>query len=283
MTARFPLALAVATLVLVALTACLPLRLRTDADQPAAPTSSPAPTYTVDPDDSHTDEAEFIGVVTGYENPEGDYGFGCDVTNCIAVDHAAVNLAMIDTWEFSCIEPSGLNRDTAITAKQDALPIGTVVRVVRNGTPGQSSYNYGGFIHVVNEATGVAAETSVNEQLVAGGFWVPLYTWSNSDLIGNPYAETTIYAAKDTLYTEVEAEYAPHLIDAANAARTQAIGGQAICVQQLADKAEADAAFWAWYAESVRQGDLWYANWLKEHPGGVTCRDGDGDGVCYER
>lgn len=234
---------------------------------------------------THLDEDIFIGVVTGYENPDGAYGFGCDDQNCVVVDNAAVNLALITTWEVSCIDANGVDRAEALRIKEKLLPVGTTVQVIRSAGSEVDRFDLDGFIHKFDPIESSVSLTSVNEELVTSGYWVPDTPWSNSHSIGNAYSDVRIYTANSgALFTEVEARYAPRLIESANAARYVGNGGQADCLQQLVDRAEQEAAWAVAYEESKRQGDAWYQDWLKSNPGGlIGCRDGDGDGVCFER
>jgi hypothetical protein len=252
-------------------------------------------TPTVDPlANPHTGEAVFEGTVTGYEPPEGTFCLGSDDTTCVAVDGAAVSLALIDTWEITCHDGAGLDEQLALDMKQQTLPVGARVNVVRDLAPDADYYEMSGFIHVLDEA-GAADPVSANESLVATGYWVPDYQWSNSQQVGNYRPSTNWVTGEDSssgdlLYergqkslTSVQAEYGQRILEAANAARVLRVGGQETCMAQVDQLAEEDAAGAARYNESSRRLELEYEQWKRDHPGWGRCIDGDGDGVCYER
>lgn len=231
--------------------------------------------------DKHTDEETFEGIVTGHLAPEDDYGTACDDTLCVRVDDATVNLSLIGLFGASCYEFAPAEEEAkAVAAKVDLLPVGTRVRVVRT-EPGD---NYEGFIHILPEAEPLVAgpEGSVNQQLVEGGYWMPKpYSVFNDGAVR--WAHEALFRVKDgAILTPVESTYAPLIVEAGNLSRVGGIGGQAICVEQLAQKAIHDAELEKLLEESNRRTELWHQEWLRNHPNGVQCRDGDGDGRCYE-
>ncbi|MEV7618905.1 hypothetical protein AB0N59_02095 [Microbacterium sp. NPDC089321] len=244
---------------------------------------------------AHEGEAEFVGTVTGYEAPEGVYSFCVDEESCVAVDGAGVSLALIDTWGISCYSDEGVDEQLAISAKEEALPIGTRVKVIRDREPGDNAYNMSGFIHRL-DATNAPVKTSINEALVATGYWVPDYYWSNSQQVGNfrpgtnwvtgadaSRGDTIFASSKPSLLTPVQAPYAQLILDAANGARMKRTGGQDVCVAQIEQMVAEDNEGRARYQETSARLELEYEKWKRDNPGWDRCIDGDGDGVCHER
>lgn len=243
---------------------------------------------------THEGEASFIGTVTGYMTPEDSRDYCIDEEGCVAVDNATVGLTLIDTWEISCMDARGLDRQLAITAKENAIPIGTRVQVYRDLEPDDRGYERTGFIHVLDENDEPLA-ASVNEQLVSTGYWVPDYRWSNSQQVGNfrttlnyvTGVETTmgesLYALiEPSRLTRVQEQYGQRLIDAANAARIVRAGGQDACIAKIEEYAAAQTEGAVNYQETSRRLELEYEQWKRDHPGWDQCIDRDNDGICYE-
>lgn len=264
------------------------------ASETTSPAAPPKPTAK-ELARTHEDEAEFIGTVTGYEAPEGVYSFCVDEKSCVAVDGAGVSLALIDTWGISCYDRTGVDEQLAISAKEEALPIGTRVQVVRDRESDDTGYNMSGFIHRLDAAQ-APLPTSINEALVATGYWVPDYHWSNSQDVGNFRPGTNWVTGADssrgdTIYdapglsrlTPVQAHYAPSILDAANGARMSRTGGQDMCVAQIEQMVAEDNAGREHYQETSARLEVEYERWKRENPGWDRCIDGDGDGICHER
>ncbi|WP_431791125.1 hypothetical protein [Microbacterium paraoxydans] len=269
---------------------------REDGGTPAAtnPTAPPTPSAE-ELARTHADEAEFIGTVTGYEAPDGVYSFCVEDETCVAVDGTGVSLALIETWWVSCYDKTGVDEQLAIAAKEHLLPVGTRVKVVRDQDPEDPGYNMSGFIHRLDEDQS-ALPTSANEALVATGYWVPEYHWSNSQKVGSFRPDTNWVTGADsstgdTIYeatglsrlTPVQAQYAPALIDAANGARISRTGGQDVCIAQIEQMIAEDNAGREHYQETSARLELEYEQWKRDHPGWDRCIDGDGDGICHER
>lgn len=244
---------------------------------------------------THEDEAEFIGTVTGYEAPDGVYSFCAKDETCVAVDGTGVSLALIETWWVSCNDKTGVDEQLAIAAKEDLLPVGTRVKVIRDRDPDDPGYNMSGFIHRLDEAE-APLPTSANEALVATGYWVPDYHWSNSQNVGSFRPGTNWVTGADsstgdTIYeatglsrlTPIQAQYAPALIGAANGARMSRTGGQDVCIAQIEQMIAEDNAGREQYQETSARLELEYEQWKRDHPGWDQCIDGDGDGICHER
>lgn len=244
---------------------------------------------------THEDEAEFIGTVTGYEAPDGVYSFCVEEESCVAVDGAGVSLALIETWGVSCYDGTGVDEQIAISAKEEALPIGTRVQVIRDQEPDDNGYNMSGFIHRLDKGQ-APLPTSINEALVATCYWVPDYHWSNSQDVGKFHPGTNWVTGADTssgatIYdatglsrlTPVQAQYAPLLLDAANGARMSRTGGQDMCVAQIEQIVAEDNEGRERYQETSVRLELEYEQWKRDNPGWDRCIDGDGDGICHER
>jgi len=223
----------------------------------------------------HFQEDAFVGVIA--ENNSSMF------PDRIQVDAADVILDMIAPLGDDCYNASDKLRALAIAAKVKMLPIGQRVLVVRanSGTNEDRA-----FVHLLDGDATVPTPPppvqSVNEMLVATGFWVPDgFYLENTE----PTAKIAYAIGERTWLTAVQTRYAPLILSAGNRARTARVGGQSRCLNEIeADAAAAAAAS----AEAEREYAKWkrdYEAWIAyriAHPGTGYCRDGDGDGICYE-
>jgi len=228
-------------------------------------------------------EGESLGLVTGYAKLSGD--FGDDRQTTIYVDDVAVELDLIWPYSAHCVERE-LVQDKAFSSAQDALqkllPLGTYVLVVKSG------YEKGewvadrrkAFVHVLDRDSKRPISTpparSVNEQLVLTGFWVPFEKGFEFDY----YTYGAVYGEFNVDYlSEKQEEYAPLILAAGNEARSNQVGAMPVC-NVLAINYLVDGFYGALSAfrDNEEEDRLW---WIKYRSS--SCRDGDGDGVCYER
>lgn len=231
-----------------------------------------------------TIESSFIGEVTGYETfPEG---YGWYDQTIIYVSNEKIKLDLIWPYSAGCMEREVM-QDKAFKSARDALekvlPIGTNVLVIKsnfeNGEWVGDSMD--AFVHKIDGELKIPKLTppldSVNEQLVLTGYWVPLEKGFESPA----YSFTATYGEFNPEYlSEIQKQYAPLILSAGNKARFEQVGATPICLTMALNY-----AIDAFYGGiSFSRGDeeenrLW---WIKRNKS-RSCRDGDGDGVCYER
>lgn len=220
--------------------------------------------------DPHDSEMTFVGVVTGYE--DGDWGGD----GSVVVDGAPIELDLISPFGSRCLDT--VDDSAAYAERERQLPIGTTVIVERS-----SLSNDRGFIHI--EAAFDPANrfsNSVNEQLVRSGFWAPDDT---AILNSSPAPDGTV-----TFYdinvapgylNPVQALYVPAIVAAGNEVLVVPVGGMIECATQATTT---QAEFAARAAETEERMRLWEEEYQRRLASGYySCRDGDGDGVCYER
>jgi hypothetical protein len=223
--------------------------------------------------DEHIDEARFTGRVTGYGDV-GDAG-----ASTVMVDDAIVRLALIDPIAENCGIGTDVGLAHARAAKEDELPIGTHVLVVRADDEGSHA-----FLHRLEDGSdpaGVATLGSSNEQLVRTGWWTPSsLAFEGGFQRYSADGASFLPFVSDPNLSAVEAEYAPYIATAGNEAVAKSTAGLGMC----AVLAENDAAAWAAaLAEQEERLRLWNLEYEERVRNGYyTCRDGDGDGVCYE-
>ncbi len=220
-------------------------------------------------------EGNFVGRVTGYEKPsEGFYE-----ATTIYVDEKRIELDLIWPYYASCIENRTLQEKSLASAREAlevTLPIGSMVLVVSSG-PKISPLS---FVHKIDSDSGKPYRDppleSVNELLVLTGFWVPFekgfefdeYTYGATYGVFNP----------DYLSTKQQ-EYAPIILRAGNKARSEKTGSMPICATLAIN--ESLKKFYLGLAFSREDEEQRRLAAIKSRSS--SCRDGDGDGVCYER
>ena len=221
------------------------------------------------------DTDEFVGQVTGYEQPsEGWYE-----ATTIFVDDKKIELDLIWPYYASCIENRLLQRDSLASARkalEATLPIGTRVLVVSSG-PEKTPLS---FLHKLDANSTRPAKKppleSVNELLVRTGFWVPFEKGFEFD----QYNYGATYGVFNSDYlTAKQEEYAPLILAAGNKARAETTGAMSICVTLTIN--ETMNNFYLGLAFSREDEERRRLVAIKSRSS--SCRDGDGDGVCYER
>jgi hypothetical protein len=215
-------------------------------------------------DPYHFDETTFVGTVTELDPYD---------VNQVTVDQADVSLDLIYVID-ACYDPAGSYREAALAAKVDLLPIGTRVLVVRAEDGGDAA-----FVHLLpagsNTPDPPAPAASANELLVASGHWEP-----SGFQIADEDDPTGVYGIQHPDWlSPVQAEYAPLIIAAGNSAKSARIASHGRCVAEL-EKEEAERR--AWLEEAERQAEEDDRRRRTSGGGGGYCRDGDGDGICYE-
>jgi hypothetical protein len=160
----------------------------------------------------------------------------------VRVDDATVNLSLIQTYEASCFQAPE-DKESALAVKRELIPIGTKVLVVRADLTEKYNGNYSGFVTPL-ESLALAPDApfsgSYNERLVASGYWVPDVDFANTWEVGDAKAAT--YEVDSEYLSEAERGFGPYILASANVARATAVGGQELCVAQLAEQALVDAA-----------------------------------------
>jgi hypothetical protein len=228
-------------------------------------------------------ENSFIGRVTGYGVDTRSYGG--DDEGTVYVDGKRVDLDLIWPYSANCMERE-LLQDDAFSSARDALeqilPIGQRVLVIL------SNYENGkwvgdeteGFIHILED--GDVPEVSppadsVNERLVLTGYWVP----HGMGIEFDAYAFNATYGAFNPDYlSQIQEEYLPHIFEAGNKARSQFVGATAICSALALDYEIDDFYISVSYSRDDEENDR-LVRIERNKP--VYCRDGDGDGICFER
>jgi len=227
-------------------------------------------------DDPHIDESRFTGLVTGYGD-EGDLG-----ARTVMVDSAIVNLDLIAPIADGCGIELQAGLEQARLAKQDLLPVGAPVLVVRS-----EDHDDDGFVHLGEESANdpvhsLAADGSVNESLVRTGWWTPNTIDFDGGFVANRSDGVAFVAfTPGPSLSAVQLQYAGPIA----AAATTAVGAKQTGLGMCRALAESDASAWlktlAESEERTRQWTLEYEKRVKE--GYYSCRDGDGDGICHER
>lgn len=232
---------------------------------------------------SNTSEGQFIGVVTGYGVET--QGFGGDDESTIYVDQKRVDLDLIWPYSAACMERE-LVQSKAFSSARDALekilPIGQRVLVVK------SNFENGewvgdqsdGFIHILEkgDTPEIAPPAgSANELLVLTGYWVPMEKGFDFDA----YDFNAKYGAFEPDYLSATQEsYVPYILDAGNKARENQSGATPIC-STLALDYQID--FFYKQVSAFRNDEEENRLWWVERNKPRNCRDGDGDGICFER
>jgi len=218
-------------------------------------------------DPLHFDEMTFIGTVTEHDPYD---------IHQLTVDQADVSLNLIGPVDGGCftVEPS--LREQARAAKEALLPVGARVLVVRADDSGDWA-----FLHLLPAGSDTPEPArpaaSANEQLVSGGYWEPSgYELADDD--SDTQAAFGVRSAE--VLSPVQAEYAPLIVAAGNATKAARTTGYVTCLAEAEkQEAELDAA-----REEARRQAEDYDRRRRQSGGGGSgyCRDGDGDGICYE-
>ncbi|MBH0023815.1 hypothetical protein [Salinibacterium sp. SWN248] len=219
--------------------------------------------------DFHLNEKRFVGTVTSTTE-----GFGR-----IIIDDATIDLDLISPIAGGCASPSAeADFDNARVALEAVIPLGSRVLVVRSASKGD------GFLHVLRDASDLddAPANSANEELVSTGWWEPSATQFSGgyDIDHHNDAAVTSYIPKSDL-SGAQLEYSPLIAAAANDGVRNSVGGLGTC-RDLAENNLADAQVRR-AAEEERQRLFNLEIERKIREGYFSCRDGDGDGICYER
>ena len=225
--------------------------------------------------DLHLGERTFTGTITGYERD-----MTLDVST-VLVDAAPVSLDLISPLAPGCGSPLTDGLASAAGELEKQLPIGQRVLVVMS-RPGEPD----GFIHVLgseDEPESPPPADSVNERLVRTGWWVPdaaqmeggvgLEAWGSDPVAFTPYAPRY----------PVESQAVAYVAQIASAG-DEAVAGYVGTIGDCRRIAETDADAYAdrWKeAERERQQAITEME-ERIRSGYYYCRDGDGDGVCYE-
>lgn len=229
-------------------------------------------------------ESEFLGKVTGYGKDVDS--FGGDRETTVYVDEKRVDLDLIWPYSAGCMERETLQDNAFLSARdslQKVLPIGTRVLVIRSNFENEEwigDYEYG-FIHILKKGSEVPQtappQDSVNERLVLTGFWVPSAMGFEFDV----YKFGATYGTFEPKYLSAkQIEYAPLILEAGNKARSAQVGAMPVC-STLALDYQIDFFYSqvSAFRDDEEEDRLWWVERRKPR----NCRDGDGDGICYER
>ncbi len=268
--ARTLVFVALSALVIASLSGCT---FTPEAENSAAPTTNA----------SDVAEGQFIGVVTGYGVET--QSFGGDDESTVYVDEKRVDLDLIWPYSAGCMERE-LVQAKAFSSARDALkkilPIGQRVLVVKSNFEngewvGDQSE---GFIHKLEEGDSPKVTPpagSVNELLVLTGYWAPM----EKGIAFDAYDFNSKYGAFEPDYLSATQEkYIPYILDAGNKAREKQVGATPIC-STLALDYQID--FFYKQVSAFRNDEEENRLWWVERNKPRNCRDGDGDGICFER
>lgn len=227
--------------------------------------------------DLHNEERMFTGVITGYER-EGTI----DVST-VLVDAAPVTLDLVQPLAPACGAPLKDGYDAARAELERELPIGQRVLVVMSER-GKSD----GFVHVLGDSGAEPAVArpadSVNERLVRTGWWVPDSVQMEGGIGVSGYGSETVAFLPYTPRYPAESQavdYVGHIARAGDEAVAQYVGTVGDC--RRAAEADADAYVASWQ-QSEREREKSIAEMERRISSNYYfCRDGDGDGICYER
>ncbi|WP_146084966.1 PASTA domain-containing protein [Rathayibacter sp. AY1E4] len=227
--------------------------------------------------DSHTGERTFTGTVTGFAR---DTALSIST---VIVDGRPVLLDLVDPLAPSCGAPVSGGLDQARAVLDEQLPIGQSVLVVSSDERSAK-----GFIHVLPSGSSLPVidppADSVNERLVRSGWWAPSSSVMDGGVgvsgVGADPVAFTPYVAKVPLSSEAAA-YVPPIVAAGDEVVANYVGTVGDCRRS----AEVDVEN---YIEVSRKNEEERRAYLAEVDrrianGEFTCRDGDGDGVCYEQ
>ena len=226
---------------------------------------------------------QFIGTVTGYGVET--QGYGGDDESTVYVDKKRFDLDLIWPYSARCMEREVLQDDAFSSARavlKNTLPIGQRVLVVlSNFENGEWVGDQNkGFIHILEsgDTPKIAPPAdSVNERLVLTGYWVPLERGIDFDA----YNFSATYGKFNPDYlSQTQEQYVPHILDAGNIARSNQTGAVPIC-STLALDYQID--FFYKQVSAFRNDEEENRLWWIERNKARNCRDGDGDGICYER
>jgi hypothetical protein len=220
-------------------------------------------------------ETQWYGTITG--NTAGTSIFGAGM-NQIEIDGSDYELDLINTFSSSCADY--VDDSQAQTEKERLLPIGAIVRVVMSDSISSDKV----VVHrLETDDLTKPFEGSVNEGLVASGYWVPDYSLSDSDVEFKPKSKYKL--DRDSYIGAIAMLYGERIVAAANLARSTRTGGVATCIKQAAkyqrEARRAAARYKAWIDKANRERPIYIYR-----GGGGSCadgsRDGDGDGICNE-
>lgn len=227
--------------------------------------------------DAHHDERMFTGRITGYGRE-----IAMEVRT-VMVDAAPVELDLVQPLAPNCGSPLELGYDAPLAELKKQLPIGQRVLVVMS-----ERHHTEGFIHVLsetsNDPTVAPPADSVNERLVRTGWWVPDPMDVKGGVgvtgTGNDAVAYEPYVPRSGTESQAAA-YVPHIVTAGNEAVNNYIGTVGDCRRTA--EADRDAYVASWH-ESQREWErLRIESERRANSQQYYCRDGDGDGVCYER
>ena len=210
-------------------------------------------------------------------------------------ESGAFKLAMVmpfDPASCGAADPDALRK--AREALEDALPIGSRVLAVPAGI---SALNKERFFHRLSGPGNVPEPLppagSVSEELVATGTWVPdsqhyfddrPFDVESVSIYGPDFKAPTPITAYDLSAPYFEdgdyaREYSDRILSAANTALNTTLIGQACQDSYTAFvKREVKES-----KEQDRETEAWLKKMEEDRKRGGGCRDGDGDGICYER
>lgn len=235
-----------------------------------------------DPDSfTNRDDIQWVNLEWKYKNNEG----------VIETAYDAVELAFVAPRVLAeCGEQFAPKiSETPRQVLERILPLGSRVLAIRQ-EPDDWGREF--FLHLLplesSNASDMPPNNSVNEMLVKTGAWVPFSYWMDV----TPYEGMDIYIARGGDVREYDTEfsiegmefladgytgqYLDLIIAAGNTALLETVPGE-----QCRDSFNKLLAF---EIKEQEKDDEEYRRWLIEYNNSSNgyCRDGDGDGICYE-
>lgn len=221
-------------------------------------------------EDRHVYDRVFTGTVTAH----GEY------PRQLFVDGAELQLDLVAPIAEGCGIEYIDGTDSAYAAQLATIPLGARVLVVRSEQGDDRA-----FVHVLVDDQLVAEPPleSANEALVRTGWWAP-----ESNPFDGGFSENLdqsvsfdVWSTDGYGLTETQMKYAPLIAAAGNEGVDASAAGLGLCREAAERQADQWVKQQAEVKESIRRWTLEHERRVRE--GYYSCRDGDGDGVCYER
>ena len=256
-------------LALVALAPGCSLPASVDSDISAEVTDTPAENTTTT---INFRLERFFGVVDGYSEKWASE---------LVISGRTFRLDLINPYFGSCGRDEQMEERSereSRRAVRELLPIGSRVLVIRSDPDDSKRV----ILHLLIDDD-FKTETpepsgSVNEQLVQTGFWFPWSTGADFDA----FSETSMWTVvDDSRLSEIQKIYAPIINAAGNNARFEVVGGHSECLAMAFETNVSAALGQISFFRSSSDREREYRIYLRDNP--RSCRDGDGDGICYER
>ena len=256
-------------LALLALATGCSLPASVDSDSSAEVTDTPAENTTTT---INFRLERFFGVVDGYSEKWASE---------LVISGRTFRLDLINTYFGSCGRDEQMEERSERESRRsvrELLQIGTRVLVIRSDPDDSERVILHRLIDNDFKTETPEPSGSVNEQLVQTGFWFPWSTGADFDA----FSETSTWTVvDDSRLSEIQKIYAPIINAAGNNARFEVVGGHSECLAMAFETNVSAALGQISFFRGSSDREREYRIYLRDNP--RSCRDGDGDGICYER